>query len=116
MRMRSRAFGRLLVTLALSAPFGGCSVKEGGAGADCVRSTECQMGLVCIEGMCSADLSLIADPGEVPELVPDAGMEMTPADGGDVGMQMMPPADASDMGMDMTTEPDAATMLPADGG
>ena len=87
---------------------GGCSVEEGGSGADCIRSTECQAGLVCIEGVCSDDLSAIEDPGEVPELMPEGGMdmmvmpdasEMTPADAG--GMEMMMPTDAA---------------LPADGG
>jgi hypothetical protein len=79
---------------------GGCSVEEGGAGADCVRSAECALGLVCIEGLCSNDLSAIADPGEVPELMPEGGMDM-----------MVLEPDASDMMMSS----DAAT-LPADGG
>jgi hypothetical protein len=78
---------------------GGCSVEQGGAGADCVRSAECAMGLVCIEGLCSSDLSAIDDPGEVPELMPEGGMEM-----------MVEP-DASGL---MT--PGDAAALPADGG
>ena len=33
------------------------------------------MGLVCIEDVCTDDLSSIADPGEVPMLMPEAGVE-----------------------------------------
>jgi hypothetical protein len=46
----------------------GCSVGSAGYGGDCVRSTECDVGLVCIEGLCTNDLSGLADPGEVPDL------------------------------------------------
>ena len=85
--------GRLLSTFGLGIWLGACSVEDGGSGADCVRSTECEMGLVCIEGACSNDLSLIGDPGEVPMLMPEGGMDMvtpdastdaamTPVDGG----------------------------------
>lgn len=53
----------------------GCAVDSAGYGGDCVRSTECNAGLVCIEGTCTNDLSLLDDPGEVPELrEPDAGV------------------------------------------
>lgn len=52
----------------------GCSVDSAGYGGDCVRSSECNAGLVCIEGSCTNDLSLLEDPGEVPDLSePDAG-------------------------------------------
>jgi hypothetical protein len=52
----------------------GCSVDSAGYGGDCVRSTECNAGLVCIEGSCTNDLSLLEDPGEVPDLSePDTG-------------------------------------------
>jgi hypothetical protein len=93
--------GRLVaVSVVACGLLGACSVEEGGAGADCVRSTECAMGLVCIEGLCSNDLSAIEDPGEVPELMPDGGMDtmMEP----DAGAMMMPAGDAA--------------MPPADGG
>lgn len=71
------AMGRWVsVGVAVAGLLGGCSVDQGGAGADCVRSAECAMGLVCIEGLCSNDLSAIEDPGEVPELMPEGGMEM----------------------------------------
>jgi hypothetical protein len=100
--------GRLVLRLlGLGLCLAGCSVEEGGAGADCVRSTECEMGFVCIEGACSDDLSRIGDPGEVPELMPDAGMDMAMPDAGEP-----PTPDAGDM----TITPDAAAMAPADGG
>ena len=95
------AMGRwVTVSVVAAGMLGGCSVEEGGAGADCVRSAECALGLVCIEGLCSNDLSAIEDPGEVPELMPEGGMDM-----------MVEP-DASDM---MRVSSDAATP-PADGG
>ena len=90
---------RALIALALGTWLVACSVEQGGAGGDCVRSTECEMGLVCIEGACSDDLSSIGDPGEVPMLVPDGGMEMAMPDAGET----------------MMMAPDAA-MTPADGG
>jgi len=100
--------GRLVLTvLALGLWLAGCSVEAGGAGADCVRSTECAMGFVCLEGTCSNDLSLIGDPGEVPELMPDAGMDIAMPDASEPA-----PPDAGDMMM--TT--DAALLPPADGG
>lgn len=99
--------GRSLVTLGLGIWLGACSVEEGGSGADCVRSTECEMGLVCIEGACSDDLSLIGDPGEVPMLMPEAGVDVVTPDASE---QVAP--DASDM-MGMATD---AAVTPADGG
>lgn len=106
----------------LAAGTGACSVEEGGAGQDCLRSAECAPGLVCIEGICSDDLSSIADPGEVPMLTPeDAGMAPEPDAGAlpiDAAM-MMPPADAA---ITMPPVDAAATMppvdaaMPADGG
>lgn len=100
--------GRLvLMSVALGLGLAGCSVEAGGAGAGCVRSTECEMGLVCLEGACSNDLSLIGDPGEVPELMPDAGMDMVMPDASE---PPLPDAGA----MMMTT--DAATLPPVDGG
>lgn len=64
------------------------------------------MGLVCIESACSSDLSLIGDPGEVPELMPDAGVDMAVPD----ASEMMMPPDA------MTMNSDAAVAPPVDGG
>lgn len=53
---------------------GACTVDPAGYGGDCARSTECEIGLVCIAGACTDDLSAIEDPGAVPELAePDAG-------------------------------------------
>jgi hypothetical protein len=99
--MGAMAMGRWVsLSVMVAGVLGGCSVEEGGAGADCVRSAECALGLVCIEGACSNDLSAIEDPGEVPELMPEGGMDM------------MVETDASNM---MTMSSDAAT-LPADGG
>jgi hypothetical protein len=90
--------GRLVaVSLVACGTLGACTVEEGGAGEDCVRSTECAMGLVCIEGLCSNDLSAIEDPGEVPELMPEGGMNMMELDAGDMMMTLsdaaMPPVD-----------------------
>lgn len=94
------SMGRWVAGLSVgSLVLGACSVEEGGSGADCLRSTECQSGLVCIEGVCSDDLSAIEDPGEVPELMPDTGMEMMampdasepqPTDAGSTDMTMAP--------------------------
>lgn len=85
-----------------------CSVQPGGAGTDCVRSTECELGLVCIEGMCTDDLDALDHPGDVPVL-PD-----------EVGMQPDAMADASldDAAVEPTLDaalPDAPAPLP-DGG
>jgi hypothetical protein len=121
MRMPSRVLGRGSMVAWLGVLAGACSVEQGAAGADCIRSTECEMGLVCIDSMCTADLSLIEDPGTVPEPEPDAGMEMVePAD---AAMMMMEPADAAAMMMEpvdaaaMMMDPvDAAVMAPVDGG
>lgn len=92
--------------LGLSAPLGACSVEEAAEGKSCIRSTECKMGLVCIAGTCSSDLSQIEDPGEVPQLMPDAGMDMqAPRDGA-----------TADMGPNTSTDLDAAMTAPQDGG
>jgi hypothetical protein len=76
------------------------------------------MGLVCIEGTCSSDLSLIGDPGEVPELMPDGGMDIAMPDASELPVtdasDVTMPADAGDMTMTMTR--DAATVPPVDGG
>jgi len=107
---RSTVAGTAFRALGLFLWLAGCSVDEGGSGADCVRSTECEMGLVCIEGTCSNDLSLIGDPGEVPELMPDGGMDVAMPDASDM---MTMPTDAGDT---MTMTSDAAVVPPADGG
>lgn len=113
---RNGVLGRVARTVALGLWLAGCSVEEAGAGEDCVRSTECEMGLLCIEGVCSNDLSLIGDPGEVPELMPDGGMDMAMPDAGepapvDAGGTMVLP----DAGEVMMMAGDAATPAP-DGG
>lgn len=87
--------GRLVaVSLVACGLLAACSVEEGGAGDDCVRSTECALGFVCIEGLCSNDPSAIEDPGEVPELMPEGGMQMMMM-APDAGDMMMPPSDAA---------------------
>jgi hypothetical protein len=55
----------------------GCSVQPGGAGADCVRSTECELGLVCVNETCTDNLDGLEDQGQVPVLMMEA------ADAGD---------------------------------
>ena len=37
----------------------GGPAKEGGAGADCFRVSDCQAGLVCIDHKCTSDLTSI---------------------------------------------------------
>jgi hypothetical protein len=112
---RNSVPGGVLRALGLGLWLAGCSIEEGGSGADCIRSTECELGLVCIEGTCSNDLSLIGDPGEVPELMPDGGMDLAMPDASEMPVPdaggMMMAADAGDM---MTS--DAATVPPVDGG
>jgi hypothetical protein len=104
---------------------GACSVEEGGAGQDCLRSAECAQGLVCIEGVCSDDLSSIADPGEVPMLTPEEASLEPESDAGAVPVDaamVMPPSDAAitmppvDAAMVMPPSDATITMPPADGG
>jgi hypothetical protein len=98
----------------LASGVGACSVEEAGAGQGCLRSAECAPGLVCIEGVCSDDLSSIADPGEVPTLTPEEQDTELEPDVGEVTV------DAAMMMM--TTTEDAAMMpladaaMPAEGG
>jgi hypothetical protein len=90
----------------------GCSMRSSGYGGDCARSLECKAGLVCIEGTCTNDLSLIEDPGAVPMLnEPDAGAMVVDAaltDG-------MAPLDATPPASDAAPPPveDAAPPLDA---
>ena len=102
-----------LLALSLAAGAGGCSelAENGGEGAGCVRSSQCQDGLACVpvapdagRRQCSADLGGLM--GEVPEL--DAGVaEAGPApdgaatDAGPVGMDSGPMGtDSGPGGMD----------------
>jgi hypothetical protein len=71
----------------------GCSLERAGAGGACTRSTQCAAGLVCVlpkhnasanEGKCSADVSSLNDPTQVPKLMPDAGADAAAA-GEDAG-------------------------------
>jgi hypothetical protein len=99
--------GRLVARCLLGVcALGACSVDEGGEGSDCVRSTECALGLVCIEGACSSDLAAIADLGEVPELMTEAGTEMAVPD----ASERVPDAG----GMDMMMVPADAALPPED--
>lgn len=44
-------------------------LSERGAGDQCTRSTQCAVGLACIDGVCGDDLSAVAEQSEVPQLV-----------------------------------------------
>jgi hypothetical protein len=48
----------LALSLAYMASCGG-PAKEGGPGAACFRATECQAGLVCVDRVCTNDLTSI---------------------------------------------------------
>lgn len=61
------------------------------SGAACVRSVECAAGLACVSGMCSSDLSSLAEAGTLPPLDLGAG------DGGSV-----PVTDLGTPAMDMS--------------
>jgi len=102
--------GRCLVLCGLVAA---CSVEEAGAGADCVRSTECGMGLVCIDAVCTDDLSSTADLSEVPMLMPEAVAEAVAPDASET-VPLAP--DAGEMEPPPATMDAAMMMLPVDGG
>jgi hypothetical protein len=84
-----------------------CSLDPASSGERCTRSAQCKAGLACVfptgdgsarEGRCSADLSSLYDPSQVPMLTPDAGARMV----------AMPPADAGANGdASVTAAPDA---------
>jgi hypothetical protein len=69
-----RALGGRLLTaaLALSAlgATTGCKESSAAAGEACTRSVQCERGLACVEGMCSADLTPLEDPQRIPMLTP----------------------------------------------
>lgn len=52
----------------------GCagSALNGEEGAACVRLAQCASGLACVNGMCSSDLTALAEAGMVPVL--DSGV------------------------------------------
>jgi hypothetical protein len=57
--MRSARAVALLVAMTAGAGACGGPAKEGGAGAACFRVTECQAGLVCVDHVCTNDLTSI---------------------------------------------------------
>jgi hypothetical protein len=59
-----------------------CNREALGGGDSCTRSSECEDGLVCVEGACSANLAGIGDPGSVPMLMQEEDM---PTEGGSDG-------------------------------
>jgi hypothetical protein len=78
-----------------------CNREPLGSGDTCTRSSECENGLVCVEGACSGSLSGIGNPGTVPMLMeeqppveeaPDASMTM--GGGGASGDASVPAGDA----------------------
>lgn len=58
------------------ASLAGCSngPLNGQEGAACVRLAQCAPGLACVDGMCTTDLTALAEAGVVPVL--DAGALM----------------------------------------
>ena len=94
------------MTVTAFALWGGCAAPAlVGPGEACVSLSECQLGLTCIKGKCSDDLSSLE--GEVPEyedaaVVMDAG-SAAGEDGGEGADAGMPGSDAS------TPRPDAST-------
>lgn len=94
-----RSVARWVVALALVSVPGSSVAGCGGAPADlatgepCVRSAQCQPGLVCNMGMCSADLTGFGE-GVVPSA--DAGIQVDAGEELDAGPEVDagPPIDA----------------------
>ncbi len=74
-----RAIVRLALLVALA---GACSnaPSNGQEGAPCVRLAQCASGLACVEGMCTTDLTALAEAGLVPVLDAGAPMDGATAD------------------------------------
>jgi hypothetical protein len=92
-----------LVAMALS-----CSSKETlqPEGGTCALATDCEEGLVCIDGQCSSDLSLIQSTET------EGGTE-----GGGMGTMMTPPpGDGSTPTSDATMSTEAGGSTPPDSG
>jgi hypothetical protein len=49
----------------------GCTAKPADAGESCTRSSQCKVGLACIEGRCSNDLDALQNQSMVPMLMPE---------------------------------------------
>jgi hypothetical protein len=78
---RPRVQSTILVSLALVCAACAGSAEPLAENHACFRALDCQEGLVCVEGRCTADISPIvpegagapADPDPDPEAAPDAG-------------------------------------------
>lgn len=70
----------------------GCTAKPAGAGESCTRSSQCKVGLACIEGRCSSDLDALQNQSMVPMLMPEAPGE-EPEQPPGAGEPGAPPAD-----------------------
>ena len=88
---------RAALTLGAALAALSCSVEEGKPGDSCVRTSQCQFLLACVEGVCSDDLSSVAEQSTVPELVQDADEADADAmmDGGMPDAAAAPVADAA---------------------
>lgn len=65
--MRSALGGTFVwALLASQLALSGCSLEPGASGSNCVRTTQCAVGLACVQGRCSNDLQAIADESTVP--------------------------------------------------
>lgn len=59
--------------LLLGCTLWGCDLDAGATeGESCVRTSQCQMLLACVEGVCTRDLDSVAEQSSVPELIRDA--------------------------------------------
>jgi hypothetical protein len=67
-----RAFSpwALWLTLFLGAA-AACTSKPVGPNESCTRSSQCKIGLACIDGRCSDDLDALRGQSTVPMLMPD---------------------------------------------
>ena len=57
-------WGALLVTAGLVA----CDLEAGAEGETCVRTSQCEMLLACVDGVCTSELDSVADQSTIPDL------------------------------------------------
>ena len=76
----------------------GCNRDALGSGDQCTRSSECDVGLVCVEGACSSSLAGLENPGTVPMVM--MGEEMPMEGNADAGVNG-DAGGATDAGMGM---------------